>query len=263
VRGQFKVFQSTVDGILAMQAQSAHAFPRHSHEQFGVGLMMRGAQRSFSGRGMVEADAGDLITVNPGEVHDGAPIGTTERTWQMLYLDPTVVASAGEATESSEFARPALRDVPLAHVFRKLFSSVTICAGEPQSGQLKHDELMTVLLSNLLGDGAVNTKPAVPSRIRAARELLDDEPESPTTLGELALLAGLSRFQTIRAFAQAFGLTPHAYLMQRRVDLARAMIARGTNLADTAVACGFSDQSHMTRVFVKRFGLTPKVFALS
>lgn len=45
------------------------------HDQFGIGLVERGAQKSLSGRGMVEAEAGHVITVNPGEVHDGIPLG--------------------------------------------------------------------------------------------------------------------------------------------------------------------------------------------
>lgn len=75
-------------GIQAVAADTSQAFGRHTHAQFGVGLIERGAQRSASGRGMVEAGAGDIITVNPGEVHDGAPLGEGGRRWCMLYLDP-------------------------------------------------------------------------------------------------------------------------------------------------------------------------------
>lgn len=47
-------------------------------------------------RSAVEAGLGDVISVNPGEVHDGAPIGDAPRTWRMLYLEPTVVAQNTE-----------------------------------------------------------------------------------------------------------------------------------------------------------------------
>lgn len=91
-RGRFRVVPCGMAGVLAVEAESAHAFPRHSHEQFGVGLIVRGAQRSLSGRGVVEAGAGDLITVNPSEVHDGASLGGRGRAWRMLCLDPSLVA---------------------------------------------------------------------------------------------------------------------------------------------------------------------------
>lgn len=67
-----------------MEAHSGQSFSRHTHEQFGIGLVTRGAQKSFSGSGMVGARAGDLITVNPHEVHDGAPLEDAGRSWKML-----------------------------------------------------------------------------------------------------------------------------------------------------------------------------------
>ncbi|HMS07691.1 MAG TPA: AraC family ligand binding domain-containing protein, partial [Burkholderiaceae bacterium] len=87
-------------GVHAVAADSAHAFGRHMHDQYGLGLMLRGAQKSLSGRGVVEAEEGDLITVNPGEVHDGAPIGDGGRAWRMLYFEPEALAGTlGQLTE--------------------------------------------------------------------------------------------------------------------------------------------------------------------
>ena len=89
--------RSALAGVQAVAAHSRHAFARHTHEQFGIGVIRQGAQVSHSGRGQVQAGPGHVITVNPGEVHDGAPIGDHGRAWQMLYLDPEVVADAADA----------------------------------------------------------------------------------------------------------------------------------------------------------------------
>ena len=80
-------------------------------------------------------------------------------------------------------------------------------------------------------------------------------------LAALAAEAGLSRFQFLRGFARDTGLPPHAYLIQRRLSLARHLIAQGTALADAAAGAGFADQSHMTRAFVRAFGVTPAQYA--
>lgn len=56
-------------------ADTDHHFGKHTHEQFGVGLILRGAQKSASQCGVVEATAGDIITVNPEEVHEVPPWG--------------------------------------------------------------------------------------------------------------------------------------------------------------------------------------------
>ena len=73
----------------------------------------------------------------------------------------------------------------------------------------------------------------------------------------------MSRFQLLRSFAHEVGLPPHAYRMQRRVALARTLIAGGTALADAAISAGFSDQSHKTRAFVRLLGVTPAGYAVS
>lgn len=73
----------------------------------------------------------------------------------------------------------------------------------------------------------------------------------------------MSRFQLLRGFAGATGLTPHAYLVQRRIHLARRLIATGIPLAEAAIASGFADQSHMTRIFTRNHGISPGAYALA
>jgi len=53
------------------------------------------------------------------------------------------------------------------------------------------------------------------------------------------------------------GLSPHAYLMQLRLEKAKWMLKNGNNIIDTAIETGFADRSHMTRNFRQKFGLTP------
>jgi len=93
--------------------------------------------------------------------------------------------------------------------------------------------------------------------VSLALQRLDSAPELAVTLAELAALSGLSRFQLLRGFARATGITPHAYLVQRRVLLARRLLARGQTPAQAALQAGFADQSHLSRAFVRQFGITP------
>src|SRR5213592_445814 len=117
-KADFKIFRCGIAGLDAVESDTRHVFPRHTHEQFGIGVIYRGAQKSHSGRGMVEAGSGDTITVNPGEVHDGAPIGDAGRSWRMLYFDPPVIARAiGDISEGRtstyEFSSPVITDAAI------------------------------------------------------------------------------------------------------------------------------------------------------
>ncbi|MBY5818019.1 AraC family transcriptional regulator [Rhizobium leguminosarum] len=261
-KNQFRMLRSALSGVEAVEAETHHSFARHTHEQFGIGLMSAGAQSSLSGRGMVEAEAGDIITVNPNEVHDGAPIGEG-RSWRILYFDPTIVTGLSrEISESgaarSEIPHPVIRNAAIATRFETLFGAVT----GARAAELLREELLLQLVADVMRERCdTEERPLVPASIRAARDLIDDDPLAAVSLADLSRESGLSRFQVLRGFAKATGLTPHAYLVQARIHIARRLIAQGMPLAEAAFASGFADQSHMTRVFVRKYGLSPRVYA--
>jgi len=76
-------------------------------------------------------------------------------------------------------------------------------------------------------------------------------------LDDLARATGVDRFRLSRAFKAAFGLAPHAYLVQLRLAKARRLLAAGQPPALVAMSLGFADQSHMGRWFRRAYGLTP------
>ncbi|MGY4399023.1 AraC-like DNA-binding protein [Sphingomonas sp. UYAg733] len=222
--------------------------------------MLAGAQRSWSGRGTVEAAAGDLITVNPGEVHDGTPIGES-RAWAMLYLAPDRVMAIisdirGNNRGDMEFTDPVVRNHRAADRFAAAYAGLT--GGDRDSVE----ERLMLLIAGLLRDAKAPRSIAQPS-LSHAKARIDDDPAGHHPLSELALETGAGRFQTLRGFARLTGLTPHAYVVQRRLDIARSMIRNGAALADAANAAGFADQSHFHRSFTRRYGLTPGAYAVA
>lgn len=252
-----------MSGVDAVSADTSHAFGRHTHDQFGIGVILRGAQKSMSGRGIVEAEAGDVITVKPGEVHDGLPLSENGRSWRMLYFDPGALADTfltftDSGTDKAELAHPAIRDATTAKYFLSLFRAMT----DPYGGhsEIEGGETLLLLLARLV-ERRNREQAGAPMAIEQARARIDDDPAAPLSLGELAAIGGVSQFQLLRGFSKMTGLTPHAYLVQRRLQKARKMIAGGTSLADAAQAAGFADQSHMTRLFVRTYGMSPGVYA--
>ncbi|NIY77827.1 AraC family transcriptional regulator [Thalassospira sp. HF15] len=265
-----RIISHDCPGVEAVMAETRHSFAKHTHEAFGIGFMYAGAQKSASGRGMVEAGAGNIITVNPREVHDGHPIGNNPRGWNMLYFDPALIARAASdlsetATDQYEFTRPVMDRPDVRRCFGALFDA--IANGSEESARLRREEMLLLMLHHaMMAPGEPIPKSSVRTavahaRIKRAKALLDDSPTQSHSLDDLAAATGLSKFQTLRDFTRATGLTPHAYLIQRRIDLARAMIKSGETLADIASSAGFADQSHLNRHFVRAFGLTPGRYA--
>jgi AraC-like DNA-binding protein len=235
-----------------MTLVSDHHFPRHSHDQYGIGVIEFGAHRSWSGTGAVEASAGDVIMVNPGEMHDGRG----ERGWRMIYLDPSVVAGLvdDEINGDVEMVRPVAKDPLLAASFARLFACLT-------DDRMEVEENLLRSVMDIVWRHAIPRPAPVRSyrrSIRKALERLDAaDPDEAVSLAELAALAGMSRFQLLRGFAREVGITPHAYLIQKRVGVARRLLAGGETSAQAAARAGFADQSHMTRAFVRQLGVTP------
>ncbi|WFU03993.1 AraC family transcriptional regulator [Rhizobium sp. CB3171] len=262
--GQFRMFRSSIAGVEAVAAETGYSFPKHTHDQFGIGVIERGAQVSLSGRGVVRAETGDVITLNPNEVHDGMPIGES-RVWSMLYFDPRLMTDLlGDIGEGGagegELPSPVIRNGQIAARFRTLFSTVTRQDG--QDAALRRDGLLLSLVADVMCEqGQADEGTNAPAAIMRARDLIDDDPAASVTLADLAGVSGLSRFQLLRGFAKVTGLTPHAYLLQRRIQRARRLIAGGMPLAEAAFASGFADQSHMTRIFVRNFGVSPRIYA--
>ena len=99
--------------------------------------------------------------------------------------------------------------------------------------------------------------PAVALR---ARDYLQEHFRSDINLDDLARACGVDRFRLTRAFKRAFGLAPHAYLVQLRLARARRLLAAGWSPAAVAMDLGFADQSHLGRWFRRAYGLTPATY---
>src|SRR5262249_21255229 len=117
--------RSDIAGVEAMTMLTGHAFPRHSHDQFGIGVLTVGAQRSWSVLGEVESSAGDVIMVNPGEMHDGSHLGGV-RGWHILHVDRSSVSQelVAEPRSRDLTLRPVARDPQIAAMIARIFSEL-------------------------------------------------------------------------------------------------------------------------------------------
>jgi len=120
------------------------------------------------------------------------------------------------------------------------------------------------LLLESLGAASTSWRPPSndePQRWRIMREKLHDDFREPLRVKDLARAAGVHPVHAARIFRRYSGRTPGEYLQHLRVQAACRMIAQDAeNLSSVAVEAGFSDQSHMNRIFKRVVGTTPGAF---
>jgi len=238
-----------------------HVFPPHTHETYVIGTVIEGLHCYMHSGRMVRTGPGHFCFINPGEVHDGAPVDggysyrmiyPTEELMQEIMRDAT-----GRKEGAPRFLAPAVHDEELARQFAQAHAML-----EDERQPLAGDEALAAVLVKAVQRHAASSPELPPAGVESAavaraRDYLAAHVDQPVDLKTLARIAGLSGYHLIRVFQKATGLSPHAWLVDRRVHMAAQLIRLGEPLSIVASRCGFSDQSHLTRLFKARLGVTP------
>jgi transcriptional regulator GlxA family with amidase domain len=104
---------------------------------------------------------------------------------------------------------------------------------------------------------------SLPVSLQRVVEHVQHHLSDPLPLPQLAELAGLSQWRLMSVFRQHLGVPPHRYINQQRVGRAKALLHQGMSAVAVAGACGFYDQSHLSRHFKNLCGMTPGQYTQS
>jgi len=203
---------------------------------------------------------------------------------QDLQSDPTCWVSEGFDWIHHHLPRSILDDVARDHgfdavgaypvviggydlVIAQLTQMIVPWVGTPEwTGSLSLDDFALILAAHVLWTYGGLRRRAHPLRrgglapwqVRRALEMLRDGLGGSVRLSELAEECGVSVSYFARAFKASLGVSPHRWLNEQRVELAKALMASSRDpLADIAARSGFSDQAAFTRTFQKIVGDTP------
>ncbi|TWD52201.1 AraC family transcriptional regulator [Pseudomonas sp. SJZ131] len=259
--------QDADTGIETLRAHfQGHAYDPHWHDSYLVGVTEQGVQQFNCRRARHQSTPGKVFLLEPGDIHDGDAPTEDGFTYRMLYLDPQwlereLAALFDNAPLSSQlsFANTLTADPRLAQATSEAFQ--TLHGGELKIvRQTALDALLERLTSHLHWRTRYSQDPRLPLVAQKAREYLHANAHLDIGLDQLAMVTGVDRFRLTRAFKAAYGLAPHAYLVQLRLSKARRLLASGAQPAAVAMELGFADQSHMGRWFVRAYGLTPAMY---
>lgn len=237
------------------------SYARHSHTIFSIGAITSGRCEYLHEKTRLEIGAETVVLMNPGNVHACNPVDDQPWSYVMLYVDPQWLAGIQHASESidSPFFEPvAATHTQSAEVFKALVDFYTTLVDPSVAVMAKHEAAIGffTLMQQTLARSTAPMKMTSPKVERVA-QFIDAHYLSNIRLQDMCDAANLSEAYLIRAFELRYHMTPHAYLLNRRIQHAQRQLLNGASIADIAQQAGFSDQAHFQRVFKKHIAATP------
>ena len=246
------------------------AMPLPRERAFGITARLRDRPAHEPWPGVLPLHAGPYADGTIVSVVDleREPLGRVEGPFDCLHfyvprtaLDELADDNGAERIETLSWP-PATPDPVVARLGSCL---VPVLDRPEQASSLFVDHVALALLAHFAqayGGMQVAPRPVAgglaPWQERRAKEILSARLDADVPLAEVAGACRLSPSYFARAFRQSTGQPPHRWLSERRVDRAKDMLlGSALSLAEVALACGFADQSHFTRVFTRTVGTSP------
>jgi AraC-like DNA-binding protein len=239
------------------------SFPRHSHDQYAIGVIETGALGFYYRGENVVAPQGNINLCIPGEVHTGHAASDRGWIYRMFYFDPQflqrVASEVGNRPHDIPFFKTGvIQDNELARLIYQLHLKLEQ-KNTPVIEQESHLlwTLAQMILRHADDPPALQDLKKEPLAVKQIKNFIETHYNENFSIDQLAQITHLSPFHLIRLFGDATGIPPHAYLRQVRIKRAKELLIRGDSIADVAQTTGFNDQSHLSRWFKRLLGITP------
>lgn len=263
----------------------------HFHDEYLICAQLQGHEECQVAGKLHTFSAGDLVLINPQQVHTGNARGSSDLDYITLYVDRAVVQGLAAGLDAGHAPPPrdpeftlvrAAGRRELAAQLRGLLELVRRARSQepgPQA-QLDRDPAQELdievalqgVVARAFAEFSNLREPLLRSTNRVAHRKIarvlehiraQGEAANPTALSldELATIADLSKFHFLRQFTQAVGMTPGAYLRTLRLCHAARKLRRSkASILEIALGVGFADHPSFSRAFARHMGMTPSQY---
>jgi AraC-like DNA-binding protein len=231
-----------------------HAFEPHAHPGFGLGAIEHGVERfRYNGSDLLAA-TDSIVLMQPDVLHTGRAETASGWRYHMLYIEPDVLE---EISGESGWWFPNTVIANNAAMGRR-FSRLLQTLWHAQDPLAFDSVLLQVIEAVRPYSQSHRVAPhEAAQRFAPVLDYMQAHLGERIILEDLAAVAGLSRFHFLRQFQAQFHVTPHQMLMARRLHTAKHLLTEGLPPAEVAASVGLTDQAHLNRSFVCRYGVTP------
>ena len=239
-------------GITALSASmSEFTYRKHAHEEYAIGVTLRGIQHYHLNGNLQLSHPGGVMLFNPEQTHDGMAHDKTGLDYVMLYVDPQLLPEVTGKKELVRFSSPVLYDKGLEQKIRTLSQAVL-----SEQNEALCNELLLSLADNLIQTDFTAEYGKDHTLIGKAKEMLHGNLEGVLALDEISGELGISKYQFIRSFKTATGITPYQYFLNVKIERAKQLIEQTGDIYEAVAGYGFVDLSHMNKHFKSVYGIT-------
>ncbi|WP_460120002.1 AraC family transcriptional regulator [Pseudomonas sp. H3_G09] len=236
-------------------------YARHSHAHFSIGAITAGRSTYVHEQAQYEVAAGTVVLMNPGDVHACNPIDDQPWSYVMLYVETPwltdVQHQLGFAAEL-EFRRFCDTHLADAELFGKLLGLYEVLVDDQLEALAKQSAAVEFFSDLQLRLNPADEPVDEPNfKLERAAHFIRGHCTEALSLEAICAAAQLSPSYLIRAFKQRYGMTPHAFVVNQRIQFARERLRSGRLIADVALEAGFADQAHFQRAFKQHLAATP------
>lgn len=268
-QGDVKFWRTAELGDLELlhASYAVQSFPRHMHEEYILGVMVRGVE-GLRHRGATHiAPAGSVLIINPCEWHANYALDEAGYAYRTLYPSVDLMKRFAQEISGRDQDAPLLRQPVVAddEKLSRLLLSLHL-ALEQNVSSLEQEARLLDAVAHLLAHHST-VPPASPSLrrehhyVKWVRDYLQANYADNVSLAELGEFTGVSPFHLLRVFRDEVGLPPHEYQTHIRIARAKRLLRSGRRVVEVAAEVGFTDQSHLTRHFKRIVGVTPGRFS--
>jgi AraC-like DNA-binding protein len=242
-----------IEGRQATDTQAGYR--PHTHPTLSIGIVDAGQSTFRSGNRLIQLRPGSVVVTPPGQVHACNPLRGQPWSYRTFHFDAAWLRDDPALAKAEPWSEGVLRQAAAGRFVNRIEHALRRSGSVAQ----RSSEIRRCLrrLLRLCPRPARTHRTSDEPLLLGIRDYLATHCLERIPVAVLGQLAGVSAFRLIRRFKREFGLTPHAFQLDQRINRTRELLKRGDSLVDVAYVSGFSDQSHFQRTFTPRVAVTP------
>ncbi|BCL73354.1 transcriptional regulator [Vibrio nigripulchritudo] len=254
----------SIDGLMLLSASmSDFTYDKHAHEEYSFGVTLKGRQDFFCRTQFHQSPAGGVMVFNPEDVHDGQSGGTEDLEYVMLYVHPDELVShfqtLGVVNPNQARVKETLSSDP---ILRQQILTLSRWMSEDGVSTVEYDAALLEVAHSIIRMSGQAPEISVKNTrretlLQRAKAFIHANAREDISIDDISHACNMSKYHLIRVFKAQYGMTPHQYVLNCRLNLARRFLELGKTATDIAQIAGFADSSHFNRRFKRVYGMTP------